>query len=272
MRYSLITDIDGTLLKKTEIPPVSVIHSLQSFMEQGNLVSLCTGRPFHACSNLFPHLPEKIAPSIFFGGALIWDVMNKREISSISCDRRIFDLIKEIYDKYPSVSITMNTSEEAWTLRSNSTLQSRAIPYDRDAQMIYTLPSSDKRILKVLLTSENPSELIEIEETMIDKSLFHGNFASSHFYDITDTKVHKGTAIKTLKEVIPEIKECTVWAAGDALSDSYMKEYVDHFAAPDDGHPEVVAGADYIFPTAKEGGMVKLISHLLASEASSQYR
>jgi len=262
MRHSLITDIDGTLLKKTEVPPLSVLQALQAFVDQGNILSLCTGRPLKACKTLLSSLPEQIAPSIFFGGALIWDIQNDKELYSVYCDNSIFDLVKEIYAAFPSVSITMNTSEDAWTIRTNETLQSRGIQYDKEAEFIEDISSLDTSFLKVLLTCDNPKELEQIEASLIDSTLFHGTFASTHFYEITDKSVNKGTAIQTLKEIYPPLHEYRICAAGDALSDYYMKDYVDLFAAPTDAHKNVVSVANFVFPPAKEGGIIHLIDHL----------
>lgn len=263
MNYSLITDIDGTLLKKAEIPPLLVRQSLENFVAQGNHLSVCTGRALQGCTNLISHLPPTTSASIFFGGALIWDIEKRREVVSTSCDPTIFDVAQKILATYPSVSITMNSRDEAWTLRTNTTLQTKGTLYDRETPVVASAPSRSKKILKVLLTSANPLEIEEIKETLLDPHLFHGTFASTHFFEITDKTVHKGTAIKSLLDISKELRKCETWGAGDALSDLAMKEYVDYFACPEDAHKQLLATADYIFPSAKDAGITHLIDHIL---------
>jgi hydroxymethylpyrimidine pyrophosphatase-like HAD family hydrolase len=87
-------------------------------------------------------------------------------------------------------------------------------------------------------------------------------FASRHFFEITDSKVNKGTATQHLFHLVPHLKEYKVWAAGDAPSDAMMKPFVDAFAAPVDAHPTVLSVTDVTFPSAKEEGITQFLASL----------
>jgi len=260
MLSALITDIDGTLLYKAEVPPMSVVQGLYDFQKAGNLLGLCTGRAVQGCNTLIDALPQLTLPSIFFGGALIWDTVHRKALKIIPCDNSILKVVRSIYESYPTVSITLNTENRGWTLRTNQILQTKGVLYDRSSPIINELPARNEQILKVLLTNENPDILTEIKLNLLDPLHFHGVFASRHFFEITDSKVNKGTAIEHLLDLAPHIKEYKIWASGDAPSDALMRPYVTAFAAPSDAHPTVLSVADFTFPSAKEEG----ISHFLA--------
>jgi len=138
----------------------------------------------------------------------------------------------------------------------------RGTYYDRHAPFIAQYELKTKRILKVLLTSKEPTIIKEISAELINPSLFHATFASTHFFEITDSSVNKGKAIEIIKERFPEIRETIIWAAGDAPSDITMKGHVNRFACPSDAHPEVYKIADYIFPSPKDTGIIHLINHI----------
>lgn len=262
MPYALISDIDGTLLHRSEVTPLTITHALDDFQKDGNLLGLCTGRALQGCQTLINALPPLTLPSIFFGGALIWDSINRRTLMSMPCDLSILDVMQTILRTYPSVSITFNTESQGWTLRTNQILQTRGVLYDRSCPLIDEVPVRERQILKVLLTDADPEILNEIRLTLLDPSLFHGVFASRHFMEITDSKVNKGTAIQHLSLLVPHMKEYKVWAAGDAPSDAMMKPYVDAFAAPEDANPTVLSVADFIFPSAKEEGINQFLAYL----------
>lgn len=262
MPSALISDIDGTLLYKSEVTPEPVTRSLDDFQKAGNLLGLCTGRAVQGCQTLIDALPQLTHPSIFFGGALIWDTVKGKALKSMPCDNSIFEVVQAIFEAYPSVSITLNTENQGWTLRTNKIFQTKGVLYDRSSPLITKLPDHKQKILKVLLTDENPEIITEIKLTLLDPALFHGVFASRHFFEITDSKVNKGTAIQHLFHLVPHLKEYKVWAAGDAPSDAMMKPYVDAFAAPVDAHPTVLSVADITFPSAKEEGISQFLASL----------
>lgn len=263
MNSALISDIDGTLLYRSDTAPPEVERALQKYQERGNLVGLCTGRALGGCYPIIDSFESLNLPSIFFGGALIWDTNHKKEILSRPLSHSIFDVVTAIKERYPQVSITMNSRDEGWTVQTNEVLQNRATYFDRNTKVVDYLPSKDERILKVLLTAQEPEIIKEIQKSLLDPSLYHSVFASRHFFEITDQAVDKGSAIEIIKEEHAPLKGKTLWAAGDAPSDAPMREYVDKFAAPEDAHPKVIELADYLFPSAKESGIVKFIDHLL---------
>lgn len=262
MLSALISDIDGTLLYKTEVAPMTVIHALDDFQKAGNLLGLCTGRAVQGCQTLIDALPPLTLPSIFFGGALIWDTVNKKVLKKVPNDPSILGVVQEIFKTYPTVSITLNTESQGFTLRTNRILQTKGVLYDRSSPLINELPDCNEQILKVLLTDENPDVLTEIKLTLLDPALFHGVFASKHFFEITDSKVSKGIAIKHIFHLVPHLKEYRVWAAGDAPSDAMMKPYVNAFAAPADAHSTVLSISDFTFPSAKEQGISHFLTYL----------
>ncbi len=266
MSKAIISDIDGTLLwKAADIAPLEVSDAISVFQKHRNYFGLCTGRALEGCRPIINSLKGINLPSIFFGGALIWDTNADKEIFSKPLDKSILNVIPQIIAKYEKVSVTLNSIDEAWTVRTNEILKTKATTYDRNTPVvdIDSINLKDKKLLKVLLTCDDPDVLKKIRSELLDPSLFHRVFASRHFFEITDHTVDKGKAIEILKEIYPHLKNGKLWAAGDAQSDAPMRHYVNCFACPEDAHPAVVELADFIFPSAQKAGFVKFIDHLL---------
>lgn len=266
MSKAIISDIDGTLLSKAaDTAPQEVNDALFKFQQEGNYVGLCTGRALGGCQPIIKSLKSLNLPSIFFGGALIWDTNENKEVFSKPLDKSILEIVPKIIRDYEGVSVTLNSIDQGWTVKTNETLQVKATTYDRTTPVVdfESVNFKEEKLLKVLLTCANPDTLKKIRSELLDPSLFHRVFASRHFFEITDHTVDKGKAIEILKDLYPHLKNGKLWAAGDAQSDAPMRHYVNYFAAPEDAHPSVVEFADYIFPSAQESGFVKFIDHLL---------
>lgn len=264
MNTTLISDIDGTLLWRSDSVTSNVRDSIALFNSHQYFFSICTGRALQGCTQILNSLSDFVnCPSIFLGGALIWDPKRQKEIACTYCDNSIIDVISQINRRYPSISITINTKEEIGTLRMNEILKTKGTLYDRSAPFIPMHDLKKKKILKVLLTSDEPIIIEEIKNELLDPQVFHATFASTHFFEITDNSVNKGNAIACIKNRYTEIQNTEIWAAGDSLSDISMKDHVSKFACPSDARPEVYAIADYVFPSPKESGITQLIHHIL---------
>ncbi len=216
------------------------------------------------CKALIDALPFLSLPSVFFGGALVWDPVSKVPLRSVPCDPSVLLLVDSILRRFRNVSVTVYSAFSAWTYQSNRILEEKGVAYDRSAPVVSSLPSGDLEILKVLLTCEDPSVLSGIQRDLIDPEVFHGVFASTHFFEITAASVDKGSAVSLVRALSSGLSDYRFWAAGDAPSDLLMRRAVDGFACPRDAHPSLIPSADFVFPSAGEEGIISLLRYLKA--------
>ncbi len=256
-RTLLISDIDGTLLSGREPVPKSVIDAAQAFMDRGNLLSFCTGRSLSSAREVYSMLPVN-APSILFGGALLYDFTNAEILSAHYLPPSLPNLIESILSYDSGISVAVSGVEQTWVLRSNEVFEQKALAHDRDGIRTDTLP--DSQLLKVLLTSEDPQTLNRMKEHCIPEGLYHAQFASSHFFEIVSITTSKGHAVAELLSLIPgRVRTC---GAGDSITDLSLAAAVEAFYAPEDAHTAVLEHARGTFPPAREGGIAQLFGEL----------
>lgn len=252
-RRVIISDIDGTLLRTTVGLTQAVKDASKAYMDRGHLLGLCTGRSLQAAAPVARDLQVNL-PCIVFGGALIYDFQQEKVLFERTMDSSISEVIANLLAFDEHLSITVSTREETWTIRSNETLATKGIEFDRKAPIKRDLPKDS--VLKVLLTCANREVLFAVRE-IIPKDLFFGTFASEHFFEIVSSTVDKGASVCTLRKLM-NFEEQDIWVAGDALSDLQMKAYAQWFLVPEDALPEVVKHADELIPSVKVDGMKRV--------------
>lgn len=249
-RRVIISDIDGTLLRTTVGLTQAVKDSAKAYMERGHLLGLCTGRSLQAAASVAHELQVNL-PCIVFGGALIYDFQQEKILFECAMDSSIGEIISKILAFDERLSVTVSTREETWTIRSNETLATKGIEFDRNAPVVKEIPKDS--VLKVLLTCADRDVLFAVQK-IIPEDLFYATFASKHFFEIVSSTVDKGASVGTLRKLM-NFEEQDIWVAGDALSDLQMKPYAQRFLVPEDALPEVVKHADELIPSAKIDGM-----------------
>jgi len=254
-RSLVISDIDGTLTYGGERIREEVIDAAGTFMKRGNLLALCTGRTLSGAREIH-HRTASNAPSILFGGAVIYDFPSQRLLFKEVLDPSIGQVIQQILEFDSEISVAVSTLETNYVLRTNSLFTKKALAGDRNGVVTDTIPTEP--LIKVLLSSSRPQVLEQMKRQCIPPGLFHAEFASRHFFEIVSASVSKGKAIKSLLSLIPDSSEMHIIGAGDAPTDLSMKESVDLFCVPSTAREEVLASADSIIPSAEEGGMVSV--------------
>ena len=251
----VISDIDGTLTYRGERIREEVLDAAGDFIKRGNLLALCTGRTLSGAREIH-HRIKPNAPSILFGGAVIYDVPSQTLLFKEELDPSIASVIRKILEFDSEISVVVSTLEANYVMRTNSLFSEKALSSDRNGVVAETFP--EEPLLKVLLSSQNPHTLEQMKRECIPSDLFHAEFASRHFFEIVSASVSKGKAIRRLLSLIPDSSGMHLIGAGDAPTDLSMKESVDHFCVPRTAREEVLARADTIIPSAEEGGMVSV--------------
>lgn len=244
-----VSDIDGTLLKSNKDPHERALQAIQQFCDAGGQFSLCTGRALPAVRRLLPLLPSCV-PYVLCGGALIYDFQKDCPLVCSFLDDEIISSLRKIIAEVPSISVTVATATEIFRIHDNQRLLMSGVYEDRTAPTA-SLEELDP-LVKVLLTCDDSELLEQTVARCVDFHKFKLNRASTHFYELTDKEVSKGTAVLQLKNTLG----CSrVFCAGDALSDLPMASVSDLFFAPETAMDQVKRQADYIFPDPENGGI-----------------
>lgn len=261
-----VSDIDGTLLKSNKDPHERALKAIQHFCDAGGLFSLCTGRALPAVRRLLPLLPSCV-PYVLCGGALIYDFQNDCPLECYYLDDEIISSLRIIIAEVPSISVTVSTATEIFRIHDNQRLLMSGVYEDRTAPTasLYELDP----LVKVLLTCDDFELLKQTVASYIDLHKFNLHRASTHFYELTDKDVNKGTAILQLKNILG----CSrVFCAGDALSDLPMASVSELFFAPETAMDQVKRQADFIFPNPENGGIAWALDFATECEKEEEQR
>ena len=123
-RSLVISDIDGTLTYGGERIREEVIDAAGTFMKRGNLLALCTGRTLSGAREIH-HRTASNAPSILFGGAVIYDFPSQRLLFKEVLDPSIGQVIQQILEFDSEISVAVSTLETNYVLRTKQSVHEK---------------------------------------------------------------------------------------------------------------------------------------------------
>lgn len=228
MKYSgvvIISDLDGTLLNENRELAEENRTAILEFIEQGGQFGVATGRMEVTTLSNFPELPINI-PSIFYNGALVYDVFKKQPVCQSYMPHGIEPIFDTILRKYPDVGVEINAFGKAYVIRSNDFTE---IQLKREGIEGTPAAWSDLPELwyKVLVVGEHDS-LVKVKQEL-DRFAHPGMeyvFSDSHILDIMSMGTSKGRALAALKDMHRDTWRCVV-AIGDQENDIAMLETAD---------------------------------------------
>jgi Cof subfamily protein (haloacid dehalogenase superfamily) len=202
MKYDgivLFSDLDGTLLNDQRKLSRENFESLSYFVSQGGRFAVATGRMERTTLVNFPELPTNL-PSIFFNGALIFDISSRKSIHSVFTPEDLAPMFQNILDRYPSASVEVNTSGKAYVFQMNDIIR---IQVAREGLTFVEVPWSEIPMgwYKVLVADEHET-LIEVKKEIdvLNRTDINVMFSESELLDIVSKDVSKGAALSYLKK------------------------------------------------------------------------
>jgi Cof subfamily protein (haloacid dehalogenase superfamily) len=261
----VITDIDGTFLPKSKQYVPRNMEAINRLFELGGHFSIATGRVLQAASHLIGVDRFVNFPVILGNGCMLYDPMNKKPIWFQNLDKAVFPCIKEIADKFPEVSVEINTPDDIIICRIND--------YERyhilAARFKSTLEMSLEKAaqfewVKVLFAGE-PDVIAAVVEYVAEKDWDCAEFVSSAdiFFEVLPKGCNKGTALARMREIL-HLRDWTIIAMGDYYNDLEMLDSADFAACPFDALTEVKDACDYVCrSTCEEGAVGEVIEKLI---------
>ncbi|MCD7809517.1 MAG: HAD family hydrolase [Erysipelotrichaceae bacterium] len=261
------TDLDGTFLNVLHTTDKYLLDTIDMINNENKYFVVATGRHMRAYQQ-----------KSFFKDCQIYNIcMNGARI--LDNDRNVIyekgldkETVKEILELFPDVDLEFNDAN--YTYCKFSSLNHLKNVYDphpikRIAKKIYyalglsewKFHQSDKDILKHNILKINAhvhdNDKAQRLQAYIDA---HDNIVnapfSSNFFEITDSSVNKGNAIKILMKQL-HISENEVAVYGDGGNDVVMLEMFEHSYAPSDGSDIAKKAAKHIIGKNSEYAVAK---------------
>ena len=236
----IVSDCDGTLLNSEHEIPEKNCRAIQTFVEEGGKFIVATGRPKNGAMHILRNLPWCKTPSVFFNGALIYDIVQDRALYADELRMDVPGILHEIQNHFPQVGI------EAFTLTQALIIQDHPITRHH-FQLLHERPVFSQAdqvpksgVLKLFVTGEN-ALLLNVQAHLKQRfpNAFHAVLSGETFLEIYSKTSSKGTALRELRKMYPQVH--TVCAVGDNYNDIPMFQWADRAFIPSNGVEEAKA-------------------------------
>ncbi len=219
-----VTDLDQTLLDSQAQVPAVCLDAIRSYVDQGGLFTVATGRPTRGVL-LYPELTKLInAPVITYNGACIYDLKHAQVLSRRLLPERIVPLLRSALNQFPSVGALIFRGDDDVTCAVRSNTYIREITWNRERYDAPERPLEENPLPwnKAVLAGP-PEEMVPCADYIrANASAFATVILSEGtFLEIIGPGTGKGTALRKLAEMLG-IQRNQVIAAGDSMNDLEM--------------------------------------------------
>jgi Cof subfamily protein (haloacid dehalogenase superfamily) len=247
MKYDgivIYSDLDGTLLDDRRKLSKENLDAISRFVSQGGSFAVATGRMERTTLINFPQLTIN-SPSIFFNGALVFDVKAKEVLFSTLMPEGLVPMLRDIAARYPTACVEVNVRGKAYVVNMNDIIR---IQLEREG--LEGIECSWQDLpgdwLKVLFADKHEVlELIKADLDRLGRKDINIMFSESELLDIMAKGVSKGAALKKLRDLYKDRWKLLV-AVGDNDNDYEMLKQADLGIAVSNATPKVKSVADYI--------------------------
>lgn len=275
MKYRLIAiDIDGTLLTSDRIVTQRTDHAINSAIESGVYVYLCTGRSLNSGSEIAGGIHGNTG-LVFHSGALILKHLNGPVLRAINLPleraRELIDFLKTeghdplVYDPVPESRQFLFEAERSpngWRRRyiEGSKARARLVPdldkaLTRDPAQVGVAGSGEEmERLRTHLSARWPDV-----GTILSQSTLVSDY---WFLEAVPHEVSKSQALAFLGQMYG-IDASEMIAVGDNYNDLDMIEYAGLGVAMKNAPSDIQGVADYIAPTNDDEGVACTIERFL---------
>ncbi|MFA5562226.1 MAG: HAD-IIB family hydrolase [Eubacteriales bacterium] len=243
------SDLDGTLTHRGVVPPVNVA-AIRSFIEEGGLFTLSTGRPVHYIHRL-PGLSVN-APVIAVNGTLVHDLPTGQTLLSLPLPRDYADPVRDALAAFPSLcSMALYTAADAYPMRDARAADSAWA--DIDGALKVVLVFEEGAAAQALVCGE------ALRQSYGERYTFSRSWPTG--LEMTARGSGKGACMTWLRERhLPDIH--TLVCIGDYENDLSMFAASDLSFAPANAIDAVKAAATQVVCSAEEGALAAAVTLL----------
>jgi Cof subfamily protein (haloacid dehalogenase superfamily) len=249
LKWMMLSDVDGTLLRKEYPITEKAKENARRLMIHGVGLGIATGRSPISTADI-AKLLDVNAPSILYGGAMIYDYKNKAVLWQAPMGSSAKQLIIDISETYPDVSILAYTDKGIWMFNPNDLVLDRGVRQEVKAAL------NDRRIAGDILkfTLCGPRESLEkVYKAFFLTGANKFSFASQHFAEVVGKNAGKGIAMKELSRLV-KIPLDQFIVMGDGENDIEMFEKAGTCFAVGNAIKKLKNMAHHILPNCIDDG------------------
>lgn len=247
MKYDgivIYSDLDGTLLDDERKLSKENIDAISRFVSQGGSFGIASGRMEKTTLIKFPQLITN-SPSIFFNGALVFDVNTKEVLFSTFMPQGLAPVMQDIISRYPAACAEINVRGKAYVYNFNDIIRVQLMREGLEG-IEGSWQDLPKDWLKVVFADKH-EVLVKIKADLdkLGRDDINIMFSEHELLDIMARDVSKGSALKKLRAIYKNAWRL-VAAVGDNDNDYEMLKQADLGIAVSNATPGVKSVSDYI--------------------------
>lgn len=258
----VVTDIDGTILKKDFTISNNVINTIKKLTQNNIKVVLATGRMYCAAVKI-ANMLDINTPLICYQGALIKNFYNND--NTLYIDPVKPNLASEILNvlKTKNIHTNLYLNDRLFCENDNQIIKDytnkRLIPYS----VVNNLLDLDlNNQVNKILAIDNDSQVIENLTSEL-KNKYNDSLyvvrSTKNFCEISSKNSNKGLAVKFLANLF-KINKNEILAIGDEDNDIDLLKSADYKIAMGNASEKLKANADFITKSIDEDGFVYAIN------------
>lgn len=258
----LVSDIDGTLLTKGEIPKRN-LEAIDWFKSEGGIFTIATGRAVIAGRESYD-LSHANAPMIALNGGMIYDFKNREYVYQSYLDERCKDVLFDIIHRFPEIGADVMHGLDVYPIQLTEAIRYHA-EYERF--VLSALPEDIRAIPwnKVLFAAEDMASFEALQRYCDGLQVDFCRFvvtsvtARHKYYEILPIDADKGTGIRKLKELLAAKRS---YGIGDFYNDLELIRDADVGAATAGAPDAIKQLADYVTCPCSEGAVADFIEKI----------
>lgn len=260
-KYLLITDLDGTLLHGSEVPPRNV-EAIRRFIERGGKFTIASGRAIGPAIMHIRDIPLS-APAVIINGGIIYDYEKGEMLQKQALPVHVKDYLIGIMAAFPDVGVEIFTSDNDYVVRNNFVIENHLSREKLVANHcdLKDVPEGDW--IKVLMCSPSPERQAEVQAYVANHP-YEGYYfvpTSARYYEIMKEGVSKASGLEYLFRYCG-LERSHVVAIGDYYNDSEILEAAGFSVCPENAPEDIKESVDLVVCHCKDGAVGELIEYM----------
>lgn len=242
----LCSDFDNTLVPTRQCfaqglptPALSKENreAILSFMEQGGLFAVASGRGIASFSQVVHTIPSNM-PAILYNGAAIYHYGTRKFMRCIYMGPDIREKMEEISKRFPQLGMEFyGEGLEYYVVSPNAFTSRHAVAIGSEGILLPGPEHAPGPYVKVLLQGETPA--LQQAQRILEKE-YSAIFSGENLLEVTEPRATKGAAVHYLAHrwgIRPE----NVYCVGDESNDLSMLRAARQGYVPADAAASVIA-------------------------------
>lgn len=260
--YTLISDLDGTLLDNDKKISEKNLEAIDFFKKQGGKFTIATGRAANRVE-MYKGILKTDIPAIFSNGSTIAGFDDGKIYWEGHIDNSAIEIVKDIDINFPEYGLEIFTNNSnyfihinkfiEWQMKTEGFYDNRCKVEEVKFPWQKILIATDEKILPVL--NKRYSKY---------KDRFEFTQSDEYYYEILGKELNKGSAIYKLKE-FSDINLKKIICIGDNLNDVQFVKNASIGVAVENACYDVKNSADIIVTNNNNSAIYDLIDKLYRS-------